>query len=84
MSMASAQTILEQYRNGERAPVSGPLTYEEALLLTTINEKLTAALQEQLSLNEQELVAPDGISVAHERQKAHYTAYCLLAEAEAL
>lgn len=77
--MSNPKTILEQYRNGERAPVPGPLTYEEALALVTILGRLQAALKDLMAV-------PFGSDAATMRTKtkAHYVACAALADAEVL
>jgi hypothetical protein len=70
----SATRILAAYREGERKPVEGPLTYAEALELAQTRDRLLDALKEVLEM----LPRP----VPRDQRSAFLNACATAAEAE--
>jgi len=74
--------LMEDYQNGDREPVSGPLDYLQALALVQMNRKLQEALKDVIDAR-----TPDEngkVKTLSEQAKAHYFACSVLAEAELL
>lgn len=76
------EEVMQAYQHGERAPVSGPLDYLQALALLQMNRKLRAALRDVIDAR-----TPDENGQPRPlptQAKAHYLACSVLAEAELL
>jgi hypothetical protein len=72
-----ATEILEQYRHGERQALRGPLTYDEAHSVVSLNERMLAALKELVSVPH-----GSGAKALQARMKARCRADAVIADAE--
>lgn len=77
--MKKIEKLMEEYQNGLRKAVEGPLDYLDALALVQTNRNLMDALKAMIDTNN---IAPDRAPVPlATRAAAHYNACKVLAQA---